>query len=84
MNVHVLYVLEDKTSTKKIPSVCLSVCPSVRGLSMWTQELSKELADPNKIWWVGKITILILILILNRILILTKTLRSDTKFHGYL
>ena len=28
--------------------------------------------------------ILILILILNRILIFTKTLRSDTKFGGYL
>ena len=27
-NVHVLYVLEDKTSTKKFPSVCLSVCLS--------------------------------------------------------
>ena len=25
MNVHVLYVLEDKTSTKKFPSVCLAV-----------------------------------------------------------
>ena len=29
MNVHVLYVLEDKTSKKKI-SVCLSVCLPVR------------------------------------------------------
>ena len=26
MNVHVLYVLEDKTSKQKIPSVCLSGC----------------------------------------------------------
>ena len=32
-NVHVLYVLEDKTSKKKFPSVCLYV----RGLFMWTQ-----------------------------------------------
>ena len=40
-NVHDFYVLEDKTSKKKIPSVCLSVRPSgctyVRGLFMWTQ-----------------------------------------------
>ena len=49
VNVHVLYVLEDKTSKKKFPSVCLSV----RGLLLWTQELSKELADPKKIWWVS-------------------------------
>ena len=27
-NVHVLYVLEDKTSKKKFPCVCLSICPS--------------------------------------------------------
>ena len=27
-NVHVLYVLEDKTSNKKFPSVCLAVCLS--------------------------------------------------------
>ena len=32
----------------------------------------------------SKIMILILILIMNRILILTKTLRNDTKFIGYL
>ena len=40
-NVHVLYVLEDKTSTKNFPSVCLSVYLVVwlyvRGLFMWTQ-----------------------------------------------
>ena len=34
---NVLYGLEDKTSTKKFPSVCLSVCTCVRGLFMWTQ-----------------------------------------------
>ena len=32
-NVHVLYVLEDKTSTKNFPSVCLSGCLAVR---TWT------------------------------------------------
>ena len=37
-NVHVLYVLEDKTSTKNFRlSVCLSVRMYVRGLFMWTQ-----------------------------------------------
>ena len=46
MNVHVLYVLKDKTSTKN--SVCLSVWLYVRGLS-------KELADQNKIGWVSSI-----------------------------
>ena len=49
MNVHVLYVLEYKTSKKKFLSVCLSV----RGLLLWTQRLLKELADPNKIWSVS-------------------------------
>ena len=33
INVHFLYVLEDKTSTKKFPSVCLSVRLSAR---TWT------------------------------------------------
>ena len=28
-NVHVLYVLEDKISKKKLPSFCLSVCTYV-------------------------------------------------------
>ena len=32
-NVHVFYVLEDKTSTKNFPSVCLSGCLAVR---TWT------------------------------------------------
>ena len=34
MNVHVLYVLEDKTSTKNFPFICPSVCLSVC-LSVW-------------------------------------------------
>ena len=97
-NGHDWYVLEDKTSQKKFPSVCLSVCLDVwmsgctyvRGLFMWTQLLLKELADPNKIWCrsgieiQSNIMILILILIMNRILTFTKTLRSYTKFGGYL
>ena len=33
MNVHVLYMLKDKSSKKKFPSVCLSVCLYVR---TWT------------------------------------------------
>ena len=60
MNVHVLYVLEDKTSIKqyflflhtpyamrksKFPSVCLSGCTYVD----FRCGLSKELADLNKI-----------------------------------
>ena len=58
-NVHDLYVLEDKISKKKFPSVCLSVCLFVwMYVRTWTfhvdtQLLSKELADPNKIWWVS-------------------------------
>ena len=36
-NVYDFYVLEDKTSQKKFPSVCLSGCMYVRGLFMWTQ-----------------------------------------------
>ena len=37
-NVHVLYVLEDKTGKKKFRlSVCLVVWLYVRGLFMWTQ-----------------------------------------------
>ena len=37
-NVHVLYVLEDKTSKKKFRlSVCLVVWLYVSGLFMWTQ-----------------------------------------------
>ena len=37
-NVHIMYVLEDKTSRKNFRlSVCLSVCLSVRGLLLWTQ-----------------------------------------------
>ena len=35
-NVHDFYVLEDKTSQKKFPYVCLSGCTYVRGLFMWT------------------------------------------------
>ena len=36
-HVHVLYVLEDKTSKKKFPSVCLSVCLSIRTyVRTWT------------------------------------------------
>ena len=34
-------------------SVYLSGCTYVRGLSLWTQLLSKELANPHKIWWVS-------------------------------
>ena len=34
-------------------SVCLSGCLAVRGLLLWTQKPSKELADPNTIWWVS-------------------------------
>ena len=34
MNVYVLYVLEDKTSNKKFPSVCLSVWMFV-WISVW-------------------------------------------------
>ena len=53
-NVHVLYVLEDKISKKNFrPSVRLVVWLYVRELFMWTQELSKKLADRNKIWWVS-------------------------------
>ena len=47
MNVHVLCVLEDETRQKKFR---LSVCT-------WTFAvdtiISKELAGPNKIWWVS-------------------------------
>ena len=54
MNVYFLYVLEDKTRKKKFRLfVGLSAWLYVRGLSMWAQQLSKELADPNKIWWVS-------------------------------
>ena len=80
------------------PSVCLPVClPVCRSVCTWTFAVdTKELADPNKIWWVWLLCmkcrsdieiqskIMILILILNRILILTKTLWNDTKFGRYL
>ena len=52
-NFHDLYVLEDKTSQKKFPSVWMSGCTYVRGLFMWTKSLLKELADPNEISWVS-------------------------------
>ena len=52
MNVHVLYVLEDKTSQKNFRlSVWLDVRTYVN-FSCGHNNL-KELADPNKIWWVS-------------------------------
>ena len=104
-NVHVLYVLEDKTSKKNSrlsirPSVRLSGCLAVRTWTFHVDTITFEGVSGSKqnlvgvfrIWNIGlvlkskvlNIMILILILIVNRILIFTKTLRSDAKFGGYL
>ena len=102
-NVHDFYVLDNKTSQKKFPSVCLSVCLDIwMYVRTWTfhvdtitfegvsypQTKFRECLPCMKcrsgIEIQSNIIILILMLILNRILIFTKTLRSDTKFGGYL
>ena len=53
-NIHVFYVLKDKTSKKKI-SVCLSVRPSVclyeRGLFMRTQWVGPKTLNDEKSEW---------------------------------
>ena len=100
MNVHVLYVLEHKTSTHKIPSVCLSVClagcmqvDSGCGHNNFRRSQGIQTKFGGCILCMkcrasigiqSKIMIMIMILILNRVSILTKTLRNDTQFGGYL
>ena len=84
-NVHVLYDLEDKTSKKNFRlSVCLYVdfCCGHNNFRRSGCLLCLKCRSGIEIQ--SQIMILILILILNRILILTKTLRNDTKFGGYL
>ena len=97
MNFHVLYVLKDKTSKKNI-SVCLSVCRSVwMSGCTWTFDVDtitfEEVSGSKQNCLLCmkcrsgieiQSKIMILILILNRILIFTKNLRSDTKFGVYL
>ena len=97
-NVHVLYVLEDKTITRNFRlSVCLPLCLYVRELFMGHNNFRRSLWIQTKfcgfllctkcrssIEIQSKIMIMILILILNRILTLKKTLRNDTKFGAYL
>ena len=98
MNVHVLYVLADKTSKTKVSSVCLSVCLDVwlyvdfccghknlrRSWRIQTQFGGCLLCMKYRSGIEIQSKIMILILILNRIVIFIKTLRSDTKFGGYL
>ena len=92
-NVHDLYVLEDKTSQKKCPSVCLSVRMYVRTWTLHVDTITFEGVSGSKqnlvgVYWCvcrsgieiqSNIIILILILILNRILIFTRTLRCVHK-----
>ena len=97
MNVHVLYVLQEKSGKKIV--VCLSVCVSVR-LDVWlyvrtwilavatitfegVNGFKQNLVGVMKCRFEIQTEIMILILILNKILILTKTLRNDTKFGGH-
>ena len=94
-NVHVLYVLEEKTSTKNVlVSVCLSGCTYVdfrrahnkfrRSQLIQTKFGGCLLCMKCRSGIKIQSEIMILILILNRIVIFTKTLRSDTKFGEYL
>ena len=103
-NVYDFYVLEDKTSQKKFPSVYLSVwmsgCLDVRtyvDFSCGHNNFRRSYRIQTKfggyllrmkcrsgIEIQSNTMILILTLILDRILIFTKTLRSDTKFLEYL
>ena len=100
-NVHDLYVLEDKTSQKKFPFVCMDVCMSVcLSVCLDLRTYVDFSCGHNNFWRSWRIqtkfggcllcmkcgsgieiqsNFVILILILNRILIFTKTLRSDTK-----
>ena len=88
MNVHVLYVLELKKRQKKsvywpvYTSVCLYVHPCVLfGYTIIFVGGRCLLFEKCSIDVQSKILILILIL---KILILTKTLQNSTKFGGYL
>ena len=47
-NVHVLYVLEDKTSNKKCPSVCLSGCLAVRTWTFHVDTITFERVSGSK------------------------------------
>ena len=102
MNVHVLYVLEDKTSKKKFRlSICLSVCLSVRMSGCtWTfatDTITFEGVSGSKQNLVGVFYVWNVGLVLKskvkswswswswtEFWFCTKTLRSDTKFSGYL
>ena len=97
MNVFVRLRRQNKQKKKKFRlSVCLSACLYVDfccGHNNFRRSQRNQtkfgvcllcMKCRSDIEIQSKIMILILILILNRILIFTKTLRNDTKFGGYL
>ena len=47
-NVHVLYILEDKTSTKNFPSFCLSGCLAVRTWTFYVDTITFEGVSGSK------------------------------------